>query len=154
MVRPEVVTVAVPPGGRPGDVLSATSADGATVVEAIVPEGAMPGDVLAVEVGPPRRCSGRDGGEECGDDEYYLEELREEVRRMIITVPPGASPGEVILIEIEGRGEVEFAIPDGARGGATRSSCGRRTWRAGSSERTATPPRGAKEERWNCPARP
>ena len=53
-----------------------------------------------------------------GDEEEYeeYEEVVEGEDKMIITVPPGASPGEVILIEVEGK-TVEFTLPPDCKEG-------------------------------------
>ncbi|KAL9189732.1 hypothetical protein ACHAXT_009407 [Thalassiosira profunda] len=95
------VALTIPPGAQPGDVL--TVEHGGQTVEAVVPEEARPGDTIQIEFV-------LEGAGAVGDG------TARETETLVLTVPPGATPGEVLALDFEGR-KVEFVVPEGAAPG-------------------------------------
>ena len=92
----EILVVTVPPGAVSGEPII-LDLDGKTV-EFIIPPGCTPGD--EIEVMP----------------EQLTERREEQDVNMFITVPPGASSGDTVTIEYNGR-MLDYIIPSGAREG-------------------------------------
>ena len=73
--------------------------------------GVKQGDIITIDfVEEEHYCDNDDGAE------HEQGSVEQEVRVVTITVPPGAIPGEIIVLELDER-TVEFVVPSGAKEG-------------------------------------
>ena len=91
------VEIAVPDGCYPGDIFVVTGAEGQEL-EVAVPDGCGPGTLLSVDLPDAAPSNGDAAGE---------------TEQMIIEVPAGLSPGDVMAVSTAWGGEFEISVPDG-----------------------------------------